>query len=684
MAANAQGLASWDAALQPYLDRLSSDNLSKLKQSTTLEEFLDEFKKFGHGSRNASRGGKHESFWKVMNEILHPLVRFSTAIDVVAQINATIGCSIWGPLKLVVQICYEHKELLEHVSRIISMMGENVKRVNQYDVLFGTNDMVKTAARLLYSDYINFCTMVIQYGDKSRAGQLLTSFENFKEVYAAMMEHEKRLDAAAMAAFMCDNMAALSTQIQDQQRKKQQEILKWIGDPPDYEKRLQQLRSERLQNSCDWVLRLCHLHWWRDTFTMIQWLHGGPGCGKTTLASSVIDHRVTDSSFAGCKVLYAFCSNDGRSSLAVLRSLMHQLLLNQESLFGEVMEDLFHREGKRPVSSFYRLLPMFLACLARSSPAYIIIDGADELDDDCITDLGGGLRMWDDEIPVSQVRLMLLSRSDERIENALKLSYGRLRSWIRQLKLTDEMLAASSHPYILKFVENGVKSSKSLQAAEADGCGVIHSICEAADGHWLYARLLLEEAKRQPTLGRLKSRLQALPKGINNLYTRILREREREFEDDDLKLAKTIYAWVCLARAPRQMTTHEIGILLSLKHGSTVICSDDIPLDPATLITRLCSPLVEIDDLGYVNATHSSVREYFQQVSRKKDGEDKPQVVGNLFETSLSLAIAAATYISLDDSQKSFHTAVSLGGCATELDRTIPLLSQVALPLWDC
>ncbi|KAF2815136.1 uncharacterized protein BDZ99DRAFT_354358, partial [Mytilinidion resinicola] len=159
--------------------------------------------------------------------------------------------------------------------------------------------------------------------------------------------------------------------------------------PSDFDVDLRKMRAQRQDGSCDWFQRLGKYRGWvnsRYHTHAILWVYGAPGCGKSVLASSIIDHlkEATDK-----PILYFFCKNDNvdkNSSLAVLRSLIAQLLLWAPGLLTHI-EGSFQKSGKRQIDSFYALLPIFLTCLANARTGYIVIDGVDECDESAISDL---------------------------------------------------------------------------------------------------------------------------------------------------------------------------------------------------------------------------------------------------------------------------------------------------------
>jgi hypothetical protein len=434
-------------------------------------------------------------------------------------------------------------------------------------------------------------------------------------------------------------------------------------------------------------------------------VYGNPGCGKSVLASSIVDYLKEAEKETKKPVFYFFCKNDNvdkNSSLAILRSLLSQLLLWAPGLVAHV-EESFHKSGKTQIDSFYSLLPGFLTCLANAQTefvakggddsndeihGYIVIDGIDECDESVVADLCSAIKLWFEAHASTQFGLLFTSRHSQHIGDELGeiLPYGNsFGGWSYHLKkMSYRMSSYDTKDYIPGYVRAGVARSRSLKAAVAAGLDVSDVIIKASAGHWLYARLALEDAMRQPTLGLLKQNLLNMPGDLSKLYSKILVERQRLLDENEVRMAKIIFEWVCVARIPRPLSVSDISTLLGVKPGQTQLNTDDTPLDCDGLIQRLCAPLLEVDGQQRVAVTHQSVKEYIYQASRGKSdaSNNVPYLISSIYEITLSLAYTSMSFVLLEDVQK-FFTNRPTSPSYKQIDEEFPLLQQVILPVWD-
>lgn len=99
-------------------------------------------------------------------------------------------------------------------------------------------------------------------------------------------------------------------------------------------------------------------------------------------------------------------------------------------------------------------------------------------------------------------------------------------------------------------------------------------------------------------------------------------------------------------------------------------------------IRRYVENCVRSSEFLQAAVASGSVKEYFRQAIQSKSSEDRLLTVESFLDSSISLAAAVATYISLDDLQQTFCDITDRGGCAPDdVDKMVPLLSQVSLPL---
>ena len=61
------------------------------------------------------------------------------------------------------------------------------------------------------------------------------------------------------------------------------------------------------------------------------------------------------------------------------------------------------------------------------------------------------------------------------------------------------------------------------------GLIIVRQITRAADGLWLYARLMLDEIETLPSAALVQRHPRNIPHGLTQLYTQILRSKESTF-----------------------------------------------------------------------------------------------------------------------------------------------------------
>jgi hypothetical protein len=113
--------------------------------------------------------------------------------------------------------------------------------------------------------------------------------------------------------------------------------------------RIQESRDLLLAESCDWVLRYPDFVDWRSSeTTRLLWIKGGSGKGKTMLLMGII--KELSQSLSDANILsFFFCqATDAnlRSAAAVLRGLVHQILVQNRALIS-YLRDQYDSAGSK-------------------------------------------------------------------------------------------------------------------------------------------------------------------------------------------------------------------------------------------------------------------------------------------------------------------------------------------------
>jgi Cdc6-like AAA superfamily ATPase len=157
---------------------------------------------------------------------------------------------------------------------------------------------------------------------------------------------------------------------------------------------------------------------WKKQTSSFLWLHGIPGCGKTVLSSTIIEHLKQDETCETLLYFYFDFNDKNKQSLDdLLRSLVEQIYQSQP-LSRQLLEQLWasHDEGRRqPSTSSLQSVLQVLLCGAGSIS--IVLDALDE------SKPTEELLAWMKTLVESTqivCRLLVTARREENIESALQ------------------------------------------------------------------------------------------------------------------------------------------------------------------------------------------------------------------------------------------------------------------------
>lgn len=154
-------------------------------------------------------------------------------------------------------------------------------------------------------------------------------------------------------------------------------IKEWLS-PSDPSINLENNLRQRQQGTCRWLLDSETYHSWRTTPGSFFWLHGLSGCGKTVLASSVIEQLRSQTPKSLFAYFYFDVNGGGRRDLSqMLRSVLCQLFLEEGG--KDVLLSLYRDCGmglRQP--SIKQLSDTFASILHQVGEVTIVVDALDE------------------------------------------------------------------------------------------------------------------------------------------------------------------------------------------------------------------------------------------------------------------------------------------------------------------
>lgn len=200
-------------------------------------------------------------------------------------------------------------------------------------------------------------------------------------------------------------------------------IKEWLS-PPDPSINLNKAQKERHKGTSSWFLESQPFKEWKTGIRQNLWLHGIPGCGKTVLSATIINHlnQQLDPSHALIYFFFDFADANRQALDQLVRSLATQLYSRCENSRKELDILFLSCEDGRQQPTSESLFTTFLRMVNCVGKALIIIDALDE----CAT--RKDLLLWMENLTCSGcagIRLLSTSRKEEDIESGL-------RCWMHQ------------------------------------------------------------------------------------------------------------------------------------------------------------------------------------------------------------------------------------------------------------
>ncbi|OCL11473.1 hypothetical protein AOQ84DRAFT_386815, partial [Glonium stellatum] len=387
--------------------------------------------------------------------------------------------------------------------------------------------------------------------------------------------------------------------------KEQLEILEWISATP-YGKHHNEVREARTSDTGHWLLQHERFREWGDaSSSVILWLRGTAGTGKTFLTSKVIDH-VQDSLQSSPNhegFAYFYCNRneeERREPLSVLRSYVRQLSTATRNP-GDIRKRLrdLCRDArlKGSVLSLGMCKQQLLESVNLYQKTTLVLDALDECEPHSRREL------------IETIEFVL-SRSERPLKVFIS---SRPDGDIRDRFLSRpnvEIQATHNQGDIEKFVSQEIvkhrrwkKISLSLQER------IVKTLLDRSDGMFQWAYLQISQLLDLQTEAAIRSRLGKLPIGLKGAYQEIYGKIAARNEHEKV-LADRAFMWVMCSCKPLN-SDELLGAIRLDQHNDTFSLADEIDED---LMLDLCSNLLVIDSQRKVwRFSHLSVTEYFEE-----------------------------------------------------------------------
>jgi Cdc6-like AAA superfamily ATPase len=169
------------------------------------------------------------------------------------------------------------------------------------------------------------------------------------------------------------------TRQQHYESRELKEILDWLT-MVDFADRQNQLQRDRQEGTGSWFLCTNEFQLWASQQGQTLFCHGGPGAGKTYLASLAIHHLQSSTDFTSPPgVAYIYCDyREHHTQEVLISSLLRQLSKSQENS-QTLLKEFYRRHlPPEPPPSCEELESILCSVMKSYDRCFFIVDALDE------------------------------------------------------------------------------------------------------------------------------------------------------------------------------------------------------------------------------------------------------------------------------------------------------------------
>lgn len=398
-----------------------------------------------------------------------------------------------------------------------------------------------------------------------------------------------------------------------QEEKKRDGLLSWLCevDPSEI---YNTCRDKHQDVTSDWLVRGSkEFINWKESPSSLLWLHGKPGCGKSILSSSVVEHLqeqyASDPASAFASFFFSFSDTEKQKVVVMLASLVKQLYASRPDTPQAIKNlSIYKEKGTRPDTK--TLEDVLIAAAIGFSSVSIVIDALDE----CPTvsnersNLLGSLSRIITKMP-DTFHIFLTSRAESDIVKMMNT----LLPWPSRAAI-DLTTSQAGINHDIRLYINSTFASPPYKDWDYDVKTKARDLLvQRADGMFQYIICQFDELQKHSSRAAIDEALEKLPNGLYATYDRILQSIDASLQTQVVNLLKWLVASdepislkelaeACIIRPERAIPFGKADRLFKSKYCLRHISS--------LVVKYTASESAASESAAYVRLAHFSVQEY--------------------------------------------------------------------------
>ncbi|KAK8018757.1 hypothetical protein PG991_007947 [Apiospora marii] len=570
-------------------------------------------------------------FLRLLNQLVN-------GVSIGIQASPEISSLVVGGAKLIIDMAANFVDFFEKLTGMIQRLNDHLGHLDEFSKL-NDNELILTSTANVYGGLLQFYHHAYRVY-KTTAGRrrlhphlragFQAQWKPFEEVFGKInfdIQHHLSVLAHAAGATTLNTVIDLSRhRAEEAVARQRMQVLEWLS-AMEFDSTQASMLRKRWPGTGTWLVEHDHFKLWLFDLSPppILWCHGGPGTGKSVMASVIVDYVQRElSSHTPCPILtYAYFSYqdaEGKQAEPAVASLTKQLIGAHEKIPDVIMEAFkdHSNQGKKP--TFETMTTMFCQMAKQASKVFVVIDALDECHE---TDRDLFLGHFITEVlqNSSSIRLLITSRPETSISDYLR------RLPIREFEIGGTHTRRDIKSYVRGRLEsssqpipgsNG-RAQRTLMVQSPHVRDEISEILESSsDGMFLWVELQLNQIFRQRNEDDIFEVLASLPRGLHDTYTRILQQIEQESQPL-LTLAAKCLMWVIYGR--KLLRLYELQDAISSDESFTNLAQLKRSRNRYTLrdIVDVCRGLIvpeaeyngeNLQGWAFVKLVHSSLADF--------------------------------------------------------------------------
>ena len=536
--------ALWSSACDDYAKEtgiaLTDGDFPKIHGSEDLSRQLDAEKVHFEDFRMKRRPLLH-----AMQMILAPFENWGDLVAGAASAAFPPASSIMGAMMLLIRGARRVSESFDMLMDLFHKLGHFALRLDSYEGV-PLSEGMKTIIVKVLVNFLRVCAVSQKLLNRGSFRARLTKWTKnvlvedtsisslLGELEELTNQEHKMVSAHGLDLThqALKNTAELLERDDNRNDRERLDTVKRALDPiSSYGRVFSSINENRIPGSGSWIEDRIR-SWWQGSQPLL-WIHGGPGVGKSYLASKIISDLATaDPSARSAPIVasFFFKNNDVdlRSFNKALRTLAWQVVV-QQSRFAAHAEDFCLKED--PANSYVvwrKLLLDYFVESPSDAGTCFIIDGIDEADPEeqeiLFSLLESTFATYDQMSPTSPIRVVLLGRDSVRgilDEHCL--------GWIPEFEITNTQNKDDLH----RYVSEKLQKTKLFRGYPDFLDEVVRDICGQAEGLWEWANLVTQSIVRCRTKEQIRKVVRTVPRGISAMLRAELQRLARALSASD-------------------------------------------------------------------------------------------------------------------------------------------------------